>query len=194
MPTRIGEVIRASSQGLTAESYELHSPPPLGSLVRTSDGEIEIYGVVGNAATEGTDSSRRPVARGRDEPDEESIYRENPQLTKLLRTTFDVLVVGHSESGDIRHYLPPRPPRVHSFVHICEQDEVRRFTGSLDFLPTLLSVRDGPGDEVVSACLRQASAAHEDRRGFLVWAGKELSLLLSGDLNRLNVILRRIRL
>ena len=91
------------------------------------------------------------------------------------------------------HYLPPRPPRVHSFVYLCETDEVRRFTQSLDFLPILLATRAGAVDEIVSACLRQASCAHDDKRTFLIKAGKEVAVLLSGDLNRLNAILRRIR-
>jgi hypothetical protein len=48
-------------------------------------------------------------------------------------------------------------------------------------------------DEIVSACLRQASSAHTDRHAFLVKAGKELAILLGAELNRLNAILRRIK-
>ena len=194
MPAKIGEVIQSATAEFVAECYELHSPPPLGSLVRTSDGDVHIYGVVCNASTESIDPGRRPLARGRDEPEEENIYRQHPQLSRLLRTTFDILVVGHSEGDELHHYLPPRPARVHSFVYLCEGDEVRRFTQSLDFLNLLLSAKEGSADEVVSACLRQACAAHDDRRAFLVQAGKELAVLLGGELNRLNAILRRIRL
>ena len=196
MPDKIGEVIEASTGQFVAECYKLHSPPPLGSLVKTSDGDVEIYGVVRNAATESVDPGRRPIARGKEEATEEGIYRQHPQLSKLLRTTFDTLVVGHSVGAQHAmplHYLPPRPSRVHSFVYLCENDELRRFTQSLDFLPILLSTRAGAVDEIVSACLRQASCVHNDKRAFLIKAGKELAVLLSGDLNRLNAILRRIR-
>ena len=196
MPDKIGEVIEASTGQFVAECYELHSPPSLGSQGKTSDGDVEIYGVVCNASTESVDPGRRPIARGKEEATEEGIYRQNPQLSKLLRTTFDTLVVGHSvekQRAIPLHYLPPRPPRVHSFVYLCEGDEVRRFTRSLDFLPILLSTRAGAVDEIVSACLRQASCAHNDKHVFLVKAGKELAVLLSSDLNRLNAILRRIR-
>jgi hypothetical protein len=196
LPDKIGEVIESSSGQFVAECYELHSPPPLGSLVKTSDSDVEIYGVVCNAATESVDPGRRPIARGKEEATEEGIYRQHPQLSKLLRTTFDTLVIGHSAGAQRAmplHYLPPRPPRVHSFVYLCEGDEVRRFTQSLDFLPILLGTRAGAVDEIVSACLRQASCAHDDKRAFLVKAGKELAVLLSADLNRLNAILRRIR-
>jgi hypothetical protein len=193
LPDKIGEVIEASTGQFVAECYELHSPPSLGSLVKTSDGDVEIYGVVCNAATESVDPGRRPIARGKEEATEEGIYRQHPQLSKLLRTTFDTLVLGHGQGDELHHYLPPHPSRVHSFVYLCETDEVRRFTQSLDFLPILLGTRAGAVDEIVSACLRQASCAHDDKRAFLVKAGKELAVLLSGDLNRLNAILRRIR-
>jgi len=194
LPTKIGEVIEASTGEFVAECYELHSPPPLGSLLRTSDGEMEIYGVVYNASTESIDPGRRPLARGREESEEENIYRQHPQLSRLLRTTFDTLIIGHGQGDELHHYLSPRPPRVHSFVYLCDQDEVRRFTRSLDFLAILLNSKAGSVDEVVSACLRQASRAHDDERAFLVRAGKELAVLLGGELNRLNAILRRIKL
>lgn len=194
MPTKIGEVIEASTGEFVAECYELHTPPPLGSLVRTTDGQVEIYGVVCNASTQSIDPGRRPLARGREESEEENIYRQHPQLSRLLRTTFDTLVIGHGQGDELHHYLPPRPPRVHSFVYLCEGDEVRRFTRSLDFLAILLGARAGSVDEVVSACLRQAAGAHDDERAFLVRVGKELAVLLGGELNRLNAILRRIKL
>ncbi|MEE9490713.1 MAG: hypothetical protein V3V80_00235, partial [Dehalococcoidia bacterium] len=194
LPAKIGEVIESGSDRFVAECYELHTPPSLGSLVRTSDGEVGIYGVVCNASTVSVEPGRRPLARGREESDEENIYRQHPQLSRLLRTTFDTLVIGHGQGDELHHYLPPRPPRVHSFVYLCEQDEVRRFTHSLDFLSTLLGIREGSADEVVSACLRRASCAHDDERAFLVRVGKELAVLLGGELNRLNAILRRIKL
>ena len=193
MSDKIGEVIEASTGQFVAECYELHAPPPLGSLVKTSDGEVEIYGVVCNASTESVDPGRRPIARGKEEATEEDIYRQHPQLSKLLRSTFDTLVIGHGQEGVIHHYLPPRPPRVHSFVYPCSQDEVRRFTQSLDFLTVLLFAKINSVDEIVSACLRQASSAHTDRHAFLVKAGKELAILLGDELNRLNAILRRIK-
>ena len=193
MSTKIGEVIEASTIELVAECYDLHTPPALGSLVKVSDSELNIFGIVCNATTESTDPGRRPIARGKDVANVDEIYREHPQLTMLLRTTVNILVVGHKQGDNILHHLPSHPPRVHSFVDLCDQEEVRQFTRSLDFLTTLLDIKGGNGDEVVSACLRLASTVHDDQHSFLVRAGKELALLLNNDLNRLNAILRRIR-
>ena len=78
--------------------YGLYDAPPLGALVRCSEGS-PIYGVVGQVATTSLDPSRRPIARGRREDTEEAVYRSNPQLERLLRTEFRALVVGHALGG-----------------------------------------------------------------------------------------------
>ena len=194
MASKIGEVLEASTGEFMAECYELHATPPLGSLVKTTDGAVPIYGIVSGAATGSIEPGRRPIARGKDETDEEDIYLKHPQLARLLRSTFSVLVAGHAEGASIRHYLPPRPARVHSFVYLCSDDEVREFTRSLDFLVILLNAPIANTDELIAACLRSASQTHEDSHAFLVGAGKQLALLLSVDMNRLNAILRRLKI
>ena len=191
---RIAEVVAASTAEFIAQCYKLHQAPPLGSLVKTADMPIEIYGVVCNAETHGIEPGRRPIARGEGEETEDDLFRNHPQLAKLLCTDFTALVVGHKEGDTINHYLPPRPARIHSFVCLCSPDEVRQFTQSLDFLHLLLGARmPGSADEVIAACLRCASHAHPDQRSFLIQAGKTLTLSLSGEVMRLNAILKRIR-
>ena len=189
---RVGEVVEALTAEFTAQCYELHQPPPFGSLVKTSDAEVEIYGVVSGATTTSIEAGRRPIARGSEEADEEGIYRSSPQLAKLLRTDFNALVVGHRENERIYHYMPPRPARIHSFVYLCDPEEMAVFSQSLDFLSILVSAQ-GQADELVAASLRCAAAAHQAPRDFLVRAGKELAVLLGGETNRLNNILRRIK-
>ena len=191
---RVGEVIEAGTTELVAQCYELHQPPPLGSLVKTADASLEIYGIVYNAATASLEPGRRPIARGKDEESEEAIYQSSPQLLKLLRTEFHALVVGYQENERLYHYLPPKPARIHAFVHLCSEEDVREFSQSFDFLNTLLNNRlSAPTEEVVSAVLRQMSRAHGDPHAFLVAAGKELALMLGGDFQRLKAILGRIR-
>jgi len=91
-------------------------------------------------------------------------------------------------------HLPPQPARIHSFVYLCPPQEVKEFGQSFDFLNIILNARlPVPTEELVAASLRQMSQAHEDPRAFLVAAGKELAILLSGNLNQLKAILGRIR-
>ena len=92
---RVGEVIEASTTEFAAQCYELYQSPPLGSLVKTRDSSVDLYGIVYNAATTSIEPGRRPLARGKDEVTEEEVYRTSPQLLKLLRSEFNALVVGH---------------------------------------------------------------------------------------------------
>ena len=192
LSSKIGEVIEASTSEFIAQCYELHLPPPFGSLVKTREGEVEIYGVVSRAETTSIEPGRRPIARGRDEDNEEDIYRTSPQLARLLRTDFTALVVGHEEGQKLNHYLPPRPAKIHSFIYLCDAEEIEKFSQSLDFLSILVGV-GVQADELIAASLRHAASAHRDPGDFLTKAGKELAVLLGGEISRLNNILRRIK-
>ena len=214
---RIGEVVEAASHRILAQCYRLYCSPPLGAFVRTesvqyplspfangrqreiereAEGETShIYAVVYGISTESLDPGRPVIARGEYENSEEDVYRSNPQLERLLCTRFEALIVGHSDGDTCNQRLPALPPRIHSFVYLCTPEEVGQFTRSMDFLSLLAnSVPSGQGitDEVIVACLRQASAHLETPRGFLVGAGKALAVQLAGDTPRLNSILRRL--
>ncbi|MFC1917936.1 hypothetical protein ACFLXH_04710 [Chloroflexota bacterium] len=182
--------MEASTTTFTAQCYELYELPPLGSLVKTGD----IYGIVCHATTGSLEPGRKPIARGKDEASEEDIYHTSPQLTKLLRSEFSALAVGHSTENGLRHYLPPSPARIHSFVYSCAQEEVKEFSQSLDFLNILINTHlPVPPDELIAATLRQMSQAQTDPDAFLVTAGKELATRLSGDFPILKSILGRLK-
>ena len=189
---RIAEVVEAASHRFVAQCYQLYQAPPLGALVWT--GSPHIYAVVCGIATEALDPGRRILARGESEESEEDIYRANPQLSRLLSTRFEALIVGDEDGDTLVHRLPPLPPRVHAFVYSCGAEETLRFAHSLDFLHTLVTSGLGNADEVVGACVRQVASLHSDPQTFLVQAGKHLARELSGDTSRLNAILRRLAL
>jgi len=185
---KIAEVIEAETGGFTAQSYELYELPSLGSLVKACD----IYGIVCHAETAGLNNGRKPVARGKDEVSEEAIYQSSPQLTKLLRSAFTAAAVGYKD-GKIYQYLPPKPARLHSFVYLCQPEEVKEFSRDLGFLNILVNARLlVSNEELIAAALRQMSKAQDDPRAFLVAAGKELANLLSADFMRLRNILGRL--
>jgi hypothetical protein len=191
-PRRVGEVIEANSHSFIAQCYELYTAPPLGSLVRT--GTTAVYGVVCCISTEPLDSSRPVLARGKEAATEEEIYQNNPQIPRLFTSRFDALVVGHQSEpeGVSSPHLPPLPPRVHSFVYACAPQEIMSFTSNLHFLHLLINSGVASADQVIGACLREASAAYPNRPEFLLQAGRALATELAADLPRLNAILRRI--
>jgi len=93
----------------------------------------------------------------------------------------------------VRYHLPPQPPRLHSFVHICQPLEVRRITSHFWFLRFLMGVEKAPRDELIAAAIRAAYAVHPGERSFLVKAGKELVKLIGDDYEMLSTILHRIQ-
>jgi len=187
---RVGEVIEASTTQFVAQCYELYEMPPLGSLVKTGD----IYGIVAHAETTSIEPNRKPIARGKDEASEAAIYQSSPQLTKLLRSEFGVVVVGHRQGDKLYQYLPPNPARIHAFVYLCAPEEVSEFSHAFGFLNILINTSlPTPADELIAAALRQMSRAYEDSRTFLVAAGKELATLLSHDFSQLKSILGRLQ-
>ncbi|MCL2679167.1 MAG: hypothetical protein FWF18_02615 [Dehalococcoidia bacterium] len=191
---RLGEIIEASTTGFSAQSYELNELPALGSLVMTSEGERKLYAVVYHAATEGIEPGRRPIARGRDEPSEQALFDNNPQLARLLRSRFSALVVGYRDGSAIRQHLPPKPAHIHAFVHACPQEEVKEFGQSFNFLNTLIGAElETPADELTASTLRLIAEVQDDPRALLVAAGKELAMLLGRDYTRLKAILERIK-
>ena len=205
---RVGEVVEAASHRLTAQCYRLYESPPLGAFVRTDanagsalgpmgeGGPSTIYAVVCGVSTEALDTGRPIIARGEDEESEEDIFRSNPQLSRLLCTRFEAIIVGHGVGTSVNHYLPALPPRIHAFVYTCTGEEIGYFTSTkLDYLNLLVNSHPSAGgiaDEVISACLREASAHMDDPRDFLVQAGKVLAVHLMGDMPRLNAILKRL--
>jgi hypothetical protein len=190
----VGEVIEASTTDFVAQCYELYQSPPLGSLVKTRDAGVELYGIVYNAATTSLEPGRRPIARGKDETTEEEIYQASPQLLKLLKSEFGAVMVGHKQDDRWHHYLPPKPARIHGFVYLCPPQEVKEFSQSLAFLNILINTRlPVSTDELIAASLREMSQVYEDRHDFLVAAGKELAILLSSNFNQLKAILGRIK-
>ena len=188
--SRVGEVVESATDRCLVQCYKLYQAPPLGTLVMTKSPEV--YGVVSHISTESLYPGRPVVARGEDEESEDGVYRTNPQLSRLLCTRFEATALGYGVDGAVRHGLPPLPPPVHAFAHHCNDDEVRRFTEALDFLPLLLDSPASRTDEIASALLLQAARRHPDSREFLLAAGKALAARLASDLPRLDGILRRI--
>ncbi|GAH84329.1 unnamed protein product [marine sediment metagenome] len=79
-------------------------------------------------------------------------------------------------------------------MYLCHPEEVKEFSRSFAFLNILINTHLPVSvDELVAAALRQMSQAHEDPHTFLVAAGKELAILLSGQFNQLKAILGRLK-
>ena len=195
----IGEVVETSLTGYTAQAYELDNPPPFGGLVQVKDkgGNNLIYGAVYHIATGGIDPGRRAYARsveGEPRQIDEQVYSANPQLTRLLRTEFAVVVLGcrKLESGKITYTYPDYPPPLHYSVALCNDDELIDFTATPLYLRTLLQASQAPVEELTAALLRHGSAVRgSSGRQWLVDTGRQLARLLKEDFDRMRTILEK---
>ena len=165
---RIGEVVESSSIQFTVQCYDLYKSPNIGTLVKCGE-DPQLFGIVYDVSNKSMDPARRPVPRGRNENNEEGVYLSNPQLIRLLITEIKCVLVGYKSVGEIVQSPISLPPKIHSFVLECLNEELREFSSSLDFLPILLesSVLTSI-DEVIASFLLKSSKTHNDASQFLI--------------------------
>ncbi len=186
----IAEVIESSTTEFAAQTRELNGSPPFGTFVKAGTSPTSIA-MVYDISTGSIDINRRPVAYGKSE---EALRKEQPQIFELLRTEMKAKIIGYcSESGQMRHLIPPQPPRLHSFVYSCASEEIQAFTRNFEYFRTLAGPGNTLSDELLIAAIQQTCCCQEDSaRHCLIRAGKELSRLFRDDYDRLESILRRI--
>ncbi len=203
-PNHIAEVIETTSteflsQCLEPEDLSFPPMPPFGSWVCAADEESgnQIYGVLYHATTMPIDSVHRAVALGLSLQD---LREEQPQIFAMLKTEFRAAIVGFEHSSSqtlgtnpgVYQYLPPRPPQIHQAVYRCEPEAIIKFTESVDFLRTLLSVSGAPVEALTAAAIREVYQLRKADREWLIKAGRTLSVLLKDDYDRLRFILSQI--
>ena len=204
-PKHIGEVIETSTtqylaQCLEPEDLKFPVMPPFGSWIKSFDEESgnKILAVVTYVTTSPIDSVHRARALGLSL---EELREEQPQIFAMLKTEFKAAIVGFEmptaaksdrHLGQVYQYLPPRPPQIHQSVYHCDAEEVVNFTENLDFLRTLLQVKDIPVESLVAASVREVYRLRQANRDWLVDVGRTLSTLLKDDYDRLRYILSQI--
>ncbi len=189
---RCGEIIATNSLGFTAESFTLHQPPALGSLVEVQPDERQtIYAVVNFGSTGGLDPGRRVVRRSTEETFDSAIYQNHPQLAKTLRTEFGALLVGWRDgSGRMRQHLPAQPPPLHFSVVPAPLSAVVAFSEQLGYFRLLLATQgELPAEQLLAAHIRQVFTARGNDLPWLTSAARTVSILLQSQYDRLLTVL-----
>ena len=116
-----------------------------------------IYGVVFNAYTHSLEPNRLAIAYHRSE---QELRDEQPQIFELLKTKFEAVIIGY-ETEALSDSTCHQPPRLHSFVHICQPMEVRQLTSHFWFFLLSHERRKSPAGRVDRSyhplCIRGAS-------------------------------------
>lgn len=188
---RLGEVIEASTTRFRAQREELETPPAFGEFVKAPAGpEIVAYAIVYNVYETSIDQSRRPVAFGLTE---EQLKAEQPQIFEMLRLEFEAAIVGfRDQSGCVKSYLPPWPPRIHAFVAACSPSEVVELTEDLEFIRSIAALPGLPADELIAAAVRTAYRNRDCDPEFLVRSGQEIAVMFKDEYERARSVLRRV--
>ena len=194
----VGRVLRSSTASFTVGCRQLiveqdKMTPKLGALLKAkgANGRI-VYGMTCNVTIEDDAFVRQLVAAGVDTPEIIEDQRQKRQVPIVV----DVMIVGHGEGFQCYHRLPPQPPRTLDEISTCDGAEVVRFTARHDWMRLVMTAFDAPVDQILVAGLRLASEARptdDERRQYLVAAGRELARLLALDLARLDGILTQLR-
>ncbi len=192
---RCGEIIATNTTHFIAESFTLHQPPALGSLVEVQPAEgLTLYAVVSFGSTGGLDPGRRVVRRSTDDAFDAGIYQAHPQLVKTLRTEFSAQLVGYRRADSrIRRHLPAQPPPLHFSVLASASATTREFTDELVYLRLLLNAQgELAAEQLLAAHIRQTYAARGADEAWLARAAREVAALLKSDYERLMNVLAAI--
>ena len=190
MSEPFGEVIASDSQVLQVECHQLYGAPSFGSFVRAEclGSAMQFYGVVTHVSTTPFDGNR--VVQAHKMPPGE-LEQRKPHLVDLLRTTFDVRLVGYGQGDSRVAGTPPTPPRLHCFVYPASQEEVRGVTGSPAFLRPLSQTQDVSLEDLLVCAIQSAQQAWGHGAPLVTW-GKFLARLLRHDYLTLEGVLQRL--
>jgi hypothetical protein len=192
--TPIGRLLRSSTTGFVFGcSVPEPDVPCFGDFVKApaQRRQAEVIGLVYDIAIEDDPFVRQMVAT----PDLPEAYILDQRENRQVPIEVSVLAIGYRSQGEYRQMLPPQPPVSLDQISLCSPEEVRAFNTRLDYLGLILAAMDVPADDLLAAALRNAAAAlpAAERRAFLVGAGQECARRLSGDLVRLESLLRKIK-
>ncbi|MDM8519354.1 hypothetical protein QUF64_04850 [Anaerolineales bacterium HSG6] len=191
----VGWVLRSSTVGFAVGCRIIQpNTPHFGDLVTVhlEPEAVDLYGIVYNVEVHDDPAVRQLILTGEIEPEVILDQRQN----RLVPIELSVLVIGYQQYGRLVQGLPPQPPLSLNAIEICDDEDIRRFTESFDYLRLMLNAPQVPVDELIIANLQRAALAQPEsqRYGFLVGAGKALARLLHTDLVRLEGILKRIKM
>jgi hypothetical protein len=188
---QIGYLLRSGTTGFVAGcSVSQLASPALGALIRAPLYEgYQVYGLIHDIHIDDDGLVRQLVTADNISAE---IIQDN-RVRRIVPVEMSVLTVGWEQVGRISHLLPPRPPLSLDVIHLCDNDELARFTGagSFGYFRHVLRNKDIPVGEVLAAHIQQAGAAHS-LKGNLLWqeqAAQELITLLRDDYPTLMAVL-----
>jgi hypothetical protein len=166
----------------------------IGAFLRAETGGAAAIGVAADIRIVDDTFARQLVAG-----DAKADYIQEQRARRLTPLEVRVLQAGYiPRGGEACHRLPPRPPSALEAVYPCNGEDVRAFLrargGGWNFSFLSLLIAAGASNEVLAECVRAAAEVQpaDPEKRFLKEAARELTRLLSEDLQRLYSLLPQL--
>jgi hypothetical protein len=185
----IGRLLRAGASSFVAGCrVGASNVPSFGTLVRAPlEPDLGVFGLIHDIRIEDDGLVRQLVTA---EGVSDEVIRDNRER-RIVPIEMSVVVVGWEQAGSIRHQLPPRPPLSLDQVFPCDDDSIRRFTGTgrFGYFRHLLNMPELPLGEMLAAHIQQCRLAHSDPDTWTSAAVQEIIVLLRDDYRMLTSVL-----
>jgi len=191
----IAYVLRSSTSGFSAGAgLNQIDALAFGMIVKAqpgSDPREVVYGLLYDIHIDDDPLVRQLVLA---EAVSEETIRDQRQH-RIAPVEMSVISIGYRDlDGRVRQALPPRPPISLAPVFLCSDSESREVTRFFDYFRLVLSAPGVPSEQLLAANLVRAAQTRpaDEQYDFLIEAGREAARLLSGDMARLDNLLRLI--
>jgi len=185
------EVIESTLDTLLAQSWDWDSFPEFGSLVQVQSDDHTILGCVISVKTGSMDPLRYPFPYQKTEAE---LKKEQPHIFEFLKTTFQVKVLGYEQQEKIYYLLPPKPAKIHRFIHPCPPTLTSDFFSNSDFLYRLFSTQTPIPhfDDLLLAIFNQLANNNQLTNTTINSFCQTFSLLTGNDYRRMKLFLKRV--
>ncbi len=191
MKKPFGEIIESTLSSFKSQCWQWDVVPPFGSLVVLKSHELTLFGIVSAVETGSFDKGRFPFPY---QKTEEELKREQPQIFALLQSHVSCVTVGYLEDSSPYYQLPPFPPKIHAFVRVANEDEMRFFFNDAAYLHVLCGASDIQASlpelllALIKQLLDQQIINHLQLQSFIA----TYSSLMSNDYRKFKLFLQRI--
>lgn len=144
--TCFAEILKSNISSWQAQCWNWDDIPAFGSLVTATSHDQKIFGIIYDISTNPIDSIRQPVAY---QKTEDELLKEQPQIFEFLTTSFQCLAIGYQEQNTMLYTLPPKPPKMHTFVHFASPQEYQTCFASEQFLYLLCNAQESINQEEI---------------------------------------------
>src|SRR3990167_4347653 len=184
----LGEVIHSTISQWTTQAWQYDCYPEYGSIICLQSDQIQIFGVVYYIKTGSDDPVRQVFAFQKSQAE---LQQEQPQIFACLKTTFSAAPLLYLQDQHLIYAMPPRPPKLHSFVRLATQVELVDLLANFGCVQVLFSqyTKIEYFEELLLAFLRYLEQHYLVSRSLLIQISEQLSLVTANDYRRLKMFM-----